>query len=216
MNDFSLYVILDKKTCLEADLAKAARQLIEGGADVIQLRDKVSDDKIFFAEAIKIRGITKAHKIPFIINDRLDLALAVCADGIHLGQDDLDITIARRLFGADKIIGRSTHNLAQALEAEKEGADYIGLGPVFSTPTKPDYQAVSLDLIKEVKGKIKIPFVAIGGIDQGNIREVLSAGARNIAVVRAVIGQKDIKTAVRNLKNIILEYKNDYDLIRVG
>ncbi len=216
MNDFSFYVILDKKTSLEPNLAKAAEQLIEGGADIIQLRDKISDDKTFFSAAIKIREITKAHKIPFIINDRMDLALAVYADGLHLGQDDLDISIARRWLGADKIIGCSTHNLTQALEAEKEGADYIGLGPIFSTSTKPDYKPVGLDLIKEVKGKIKIPFVAIGGIDQGNIKEALSAGARNIAVVRAAVGQKDIKMAARNLKNIILGYKKDYDLIRVG
>lgn len=216
MQDFSLYVILDRLTCAEPDLAAAAEQIIAGGADFIQLRDKVSDDKTLFSTALKIQKITKKHNLPLIINDRIDLALALDADGVHLGQDDLPLNIARKFLGKDKIIGCSTRNLPQALQAQEAGADYIGVGPIFSTPTKPDYKAVGLDLIKTVKDKIIIPFVAIGGIDHNNIKEVISAGARIIAVVRAAVGEKDMVKAVSNLKKLITECRKQDDLIRVG
>lgn len=216
MKDFSLYVILDKQACAEPDLVKATEQIIAGGADFIQFRDKVSDDKTIFSSAGRIRKITKEHNIPLIINDRIDLTLALDADGVHLGQDDLPLNIARKFLGKDKIIGCSTHSLIQALQAQEEGADYIGVGPIFSTPTKPDYKPVGLDLIRAVKDKIKIPFAAIGGIDQNNIRELLSVGAKIIAVVRAAVGQKDIRKAVSNLKKLITEYRKHYDFIRVG
>jgi thiamine-phosphate pyrophosphorylase len=124
--------------------------------------------------------------------------------------------MARKLLGKNKIIGCSTHSLEQALQAQAEGADYIGVGPIFSTPTKPDYKAVGLDLIRQINGKVKIPFVAIGGIDTTNISAVLSAGAKIIAVVRASVGQKDIVGATRNLKNTILKYKEQYDLIGIS
>lgn len=216
MKDFSLYVILDRQACLESDLVKAAEQLIAGGADIIQLRDKTSDDKTFFSLGQKIQKVTQKYGIPLIINDRLDLTLAINADGVHLGQDDLPIAVARELLGKNKIIGCSTHSLEQALRAQEEGADYIGVGPIFSTPTKPNYKAVGLDLIRQINGKVKIPFVAIGGIDNTNISEILSSGAKIIAVVRSAVAQKDITAAVKNLKNIILGYKRKYDLIRIS
>ena len=216
MKDFSLYVVLDRQACLETDLVKAAGQLITGGADIIQLRHKISDDKTFFSLGQNIQKVTQKYGIPLIINDRLDLALALNIDGVHLGQDDLPIAVARKLLGKNKIIGCSTHSLEQALRAQEEGADYIGVGPIFSTPTKPNYQAVGLDLIRQINGKIKIPFVAIGGIDTTNISAVLSVGAKIIAVVRAAVAQKDIVTATTNLKNIILKYKEKYDLIGIS
>jgi thiamine-phosphate pyrophosphorylase len=216
LKDFSLYVILDKETCSLPDLARAAEQIILGGADIIQLRDKVSDTKTFFSTALAVRKVTAHFKIPLIINDRADLAADIDADGVHLGQDDLPLDIARTLMGKGKIIGCSTHSLEQALKAQADGADYIAVGPIFSTPTKPDYKAVGLDLIKEVKEKIIVPLVAIGGIGGNNMPEVLSRGAKIVAVVRAAVAQKDISAAVKNLKRILSEYKEKDDLIRVG
>lgn len=217
MKDFSLYVILDKAACSESDLVKAAEDIIKGGAEVIQLRDKISDDKTLYSLGQNILKLTQKYGIPLIINNRVDLAAAINANGVHLGQNDIPIEVARKLLGKNKIIGCSTHSLVQALGAQEEGADYIGVGPIFSTPTKPDYKAVGLNLIKEVKNKINIPFVAIGGIDHKNIRDVLLAGAKAIAVVRAAVAQKEISLAVKNLKNIILEYKErQYDHIRIS
>jgi len=198
--DFNLYVIIDIKACGNRDPAYVAEEAIAGGADIIQLRDKVSSVSEILEVARAIRGLAKNKKVPFIINDRVDIAVAVGADGVHLGQDDLPIESARSIIGSEKIIGFSTHSLPQALDAEKSGADYIGLGPVFPTPTKPDYTAVGIDLIKEVRGKIKIPFVVIGGIDESNIDEVVAAGASRVAVVRAVCGAKDVRGAAGRLK----------------
>ena len=188
-------MIIDRKSSGGRDLAYLAQEAIEGGADMIQLRDKDSSASEILKVGRAIRDLTRKKKIPFIINDRVDIAVAVGADGVHLGQDDLPIEAARSMMGSGKLIGLSTHSLPQALEAEKKGADYIGVGPIFSTPTKPDYRAVGIDLIREVRDKIKIPFVVIGGIDESNIDEVLAAGARRVAVVRAVCGAKEIGRA---------------------
>lgn len=177
-----------------------AKEAIAGGADVIQLRDKDATAKELIKVARPIRQLTHKTKVLFIINDRLKIAKAVDADGVHLGQDDSPIKVARSILGRNKIIGLSTHSLSQAKEAQKSGADYISVGPIFATPTKPEYKAVGLDLIKKVKRAIKIPFVAIGGIDASNIDEILSAGASHVAVVRAVCGAKDIRRAASFLK----------------
>ena len=203
MIDFKLYVIIDRKSSGGRDLAYLAQEAIEGGADMIQLRDKDSSASEILKVGRAIRDLTRKKKIPFIINDRVDIAVAVGADGVHLGQDDLPIEAARSMMGSGKLIGLSTHSLPQALEAEKKGADYIGVGPIFSTPTKPDYRAVGIDLIREVRDKIKIPFVVIGGIDESNIDEVIAAGARRVAVVRAVCGAKDVRGASERLKERI-------------
>ncbi len=193
-------MIIDKKTAAGRDLAYLAKEAIAGGADIIQLRDKEASARELIKTGLAIRGFTLKKKVLFIVNDRPDIAFAVDADGVHLGQGDLPIETARALLGRKKIIGISTHSLRQAAEAQKRGADYIGVGPVFPTPTKPDYDAVGLDLIKSVKARIKIPFVAIGGIDRFNIDKVVSAGAIRVAVVRAVCGAADIRRAAGILK----------------
>lgn len=200
MKDFKLYVIVDKKACGQRDLAYVAKEAIAGGADVIQLRDKEATAKTLIENGRSIRALTRKAKVLFIINDRPDIAKAVDADGVHLGQDDLPIEVARSILGRGKIIGLSTHSLLQAKAAQKKEADYIGVGPIFATPTKPEYKAVGVDLIKKVRGEIEIPFVAIGGIDESNIDEILAAGASRVAVVRAVCGAKDIRGAARYLK----------------
>lgn len=193
-------MIIDKRSCGDRDLAYVAEEAIAGGADIIQLRDKESSANEILRAGRAIRDLTRQKKVPFIVNDRVDIAVALDADGVHLGQDDLPIEIARSMFRKVKLVGVSTHSLSQALEAEKRGADYIGVGPIFPTPTKPDYKAVGLDLIKEVKDKIRIPFVAIGGIDGSNIDEVIAEGAGRVAVVRAVCGADDVRGAAKKLK----------------
>lgn len=204
MRDFRLYVIVDRSASQGRDPVYVAKEAIAGGADVIQLRDKEGMVKEIVKVASEIRSLTRKKKVLFIINDRPDIAFAVNADGVHLGQDDLPFEAARKILGKDKIIGLSTHSISQALEAQETGADYIGIGPIFSTPTKPEYKAVGLELITKLKDRIKIPFVAIGGIEDSNLDRVLAAGARRIAVVRAVCAAQEIRLAAAKLKERLL------------
>ncbi len=203
ISSYQLYVILDRKCQRGRSFLETARAAIRGGADVIQLRDKELSAKELIRQGTPVRELTRQTEILFIVNDRLDVAVALQSDGVHLGQDDLPIDAAKRILGSKVLIGKSTHSLEQALEAEREGADYIGVGPVFATPTKPSYLPVGLELVKEVSERIKIPFVAIGGIEAGNIREVIGQGAVSVAVVRAVAGAENIEEAARQLKKEI-------------
>ncbi|KPK42782.1 MAG: hypothetical protein AMJ78_01330 [Omnitrophica WOR_2 bacterium SM23_29] len=204
VRDFKLYVIVDRNASARRDLIYVAKEAIVGGADMIQLRDKDATVKDLIMLGRALRKLTYKSGVLFIVNDRTDIAKAVDADGVHLGQDDLPIKIARSILGRHKIIGLSTHSISQAEEAQKKGADYIGVGPIFATPTKPEYKTVGVDLIRKVKDKIKIPFVAIGGINESNLDRVLTAGASRIAVIRAVCGAEDIRRAARNLKERLL------------
>lgn len=188
--NFRLYGVTDLKAS-DSRALKAIEEACRGGVDIIQLRSKALSDAELFEAGKKIKKIAHANRKLFFVNDRLDLALALEADGVHLGQDDLPIATARKL-GKELLVGKSTHSLKQAIEAEKEGADYIGVGPVYGTPTKPTYTPVGLQLVKQVKSEIRIPFVAIGGIDPGNLNEVLEAGAERVAMVRAIWGAKHI------------------------
>ena len=172
---------------------------MEGGADVIQLRDKKASDLELLATARALLEITKPKGVPLIINDRVQVARDSGADGVHLGQEDGSLEEARRVLGDQAIIGRSTHSQAQALAAAAEGFDYIGVGPVFSTPTKPTTVPVGLDLVRFAAKNIRIPFVAIGGIDAGNVKEVRRAGAKAVAVVRAVMADENPKQAAKTL-----------------
>lgn len=174
--------------------ARMAEEAVSGGGDVFQLRIKNETGKrLFLEQAELIAEVCKRYGAIFIVNDSVDIALISGADGVHLGQDDMPVGEARKILGAEKLIGYSTHSLEQAVKAEKEGADYIGVGPIFATPTKPDYKAVGLELIAEVKKTVRIPFVAIGGINLENVGECVEAGAEFVAVVRAVCGSEDIK-----------------------
>lgn len=215
--------MISKKRCLEnsrlyaiTDLQaenpltlKKIRSALTGGVDIIQLRSKTFSDVRMLALGTSIRKVTRKLGKLFIVNDRVDVALALEADGVHLGQYDLPIQFARRLANRrDFLIGKSTHNARQAREAEREGADYIGFGPIFTTPTKPTYAAAGLEAIEAVMKKIKIPVVCIGGIDRENLREVLHAGAKRVAVVRAIFAQDDCSKAARGLKALLLEQNN--------
>lgn len=198
LSNFRLYAITDLKTEDGGILAKVD-QALRGGADIIQLRSKSLSDQALLRLASKMLPLVHKYRKLFFLNDRVDLVLASGADGVHLGQDDLGYTAARRILGPLRLIGRSTHSLAQAVKAASEGHDYIGVGPVFRTPTKPDYQPVGLKLIRQVSGQIRIPFVAIGGIDETNVDQVIRSGAKSVAVVRAVFAARDVLSSTRKL-----------------
>jgi len=200
-----LYVIVDAEICGDRDPVAVATAAADGGADIVQWRAKSWPVPRREAVARRMAAALAPRPVLFIINDHPDLALAAEADGVHLGQDDLPVAVVRPLLGLDRLIGVSTHSLEQALAAQQAGADYIGVGPVFATPTKPDYPAVGPDLVRQVAARITIPFVAIGGIDQANLPLVLSCGATRVAVVRAVAGARDVCRAAQTFKHQLIE-----------
>ncbi|SKA12135.1 thiamine phosphate synthase [Selenihalanaerobacter shriftii] len=202
--DFKLYVITNQNIAQGKDNLEVVKEAIIGGADIIQLREKDMSTRNLVNMGNELKVITKSAEVPLIVNDRVDIALAIDADGVHLGQDDLPIKEARKMMGNDKIIGISTHSLEQAIEAAAMGADYIGVGPVFPTQTKPNYNPVGLELVEKVSQRVEIPFVAIGGIKLDNIHEVIKAGAKRVAVVSGIVGVEDIESAARSYyKNLI-------------
>lgn len=200
-----LYSIVDRLVCGDRDPVQVALAAIRGGVDLIQWRDKHSCDRTFLEVARRLREVTARFSIPFIINDRIAIAQLIGAEGVHLGHEDISVPEARRLVGDSMLIGRSTHSLEEALQAQQDGADYLGIGPVFSTPTKPDYAAVGLKLVQEASRLLTLPWVAIGGIDPARVPLVLSAGANRIAVVRAIAGDLDPETAAKKLKTLLTQ-----------
>ena len=205
---FDLYVITDQEVAGGLSHEEIARQAIAGGADVIQLRDKACGPRDLLRIGRSIRKITRRTGILFIVNDRLDVALACDADGVHLGQDDMGAGEARQIAPPRFIIGISVGTLDEAVRAEQEGADYIAVSPVFPTTSKSDAgPGHGLDLLKKIRQIITIPVVAIGGINPGNVHEVIEAGADGVAVISAVVGDPDIKAAARNLKKKIRKSK---------
>lgn len=211
---YELYVITDEKLPHGLRYDEIARRAVNGGADVIQLRDKELSDKEFYDVAIEIRSITIGSGTMFIVNDRMDVALACKADGVHLGQGDMPLPAARKLVPSDFIIGISVSNIGEAVLAESFGADYVALGPIFPTSSKNDAgPGVGLDSLREMRAAVSIPLVAIGGIGASNINEVIMAGADGVAVISAVVGQPDIAMAVRSLKTLIVRAKKDRAMI---
>jgi len=194
-----LYVILDRQFLVDRDEIDIAGQIIEGGAKVIQLRDKQSKKGELLLIAQKLKQFCSKADVLFIINDYLDLAMAVDADGLHVGQEDLPLPVIRRELPIDKIVGCSVTTLSQATKAQNEGADYIAVGSIFPTTTKNEATVVGMDVLKELKRTVSTPLVAIGGINQNNIAEVVSAGTDVIAVISAVLGEKDVRGAVQEL-----------------
>ena len=194
-----LYVILDRQFLLGRDEVDVARQIIEGGARVIQLRDKQSKKGELLLVAQRLRELCSQTGVIFIVNDYLDLAMAVDADGLHVGQEDLPLSIIRKELPIDRIVGCSVKTLSQAKKAQTEGADYIAVGSIFPTTTKREATVVGVDMLKELKRTVSTPVVAIGGINQNNVDEVVAAGADAIAVISAVLGGNDVKGTVQKL-----------------
>jgi len=202
LSQFKLYAVTDLKGD-GAGLLEKVEAAYRGGVDIVQLRAKATSDGALLNLAKKIQAMAaKAGKL-FFINDRVDITLLSQADGVHLGQDDMPIADARllaRRAGAEILVGKSTHSIDQARAAFEEGVDYIGVGPIFTTPTKPGRAAVGLELIRQVtQAKLPIPFVAIGGIDLINIQQVFDAGATRVACVRAIFDQEDVYHAAQQL-----------------
>ncbi len=200
--NYKMYLISDRDILKGRDLLVSLEEAILGGVSVIQLREKDSSSLEFYEMAIRVKKLTKKYDIPLIINDRLDIALAVDADGVHLGQSDLPARVARELLGQDKILGVSTANVEEAEQAVKDGADYIGVGALFPTKTKSNTRCVTLEELTNIKNKIDIPVVAIGGINEKNIHFLKKTKIDGCAVVSAILGKKDIKQATKDLLNI--------------
>lgn len=197
-NKFLYLVTNSDKFASEDEFLDAVASALQGGVDVLQLREKNMSAKKVWELGKKVKQLCSEYGAIFIVNDRIDIAAILDADGVHLGQDDLDVKSAREILGKDKIVGISTHAPEQALKAVTDGADYIGVGPVFATPTKEGRIPVGLDYVKWASENIDIPAFAIGGIDEENVEEVLNAGARRVAVVRAIINVKSPQKAAEN------------------
>lgn len=198
--DCRLYGILDLGYVTPDRVEQACRQMLEGGVQTVQLRAKTVEPGLTRDLALRLLPVTRSFGVPLVINDDPELAGGIGAEAFHVGQDDLSLAEARRLAGPGLFGGKSTHSLDQAVAAELEGADYIGFGPLFGTPTKPDYTPIGLDDIAEVHRRVKLPIFCIGGIKLENLDEVLAAGARRVVVVSGILQADDITGYCRALR----------------
>lgn len=205
--DYSLYLVTDQKLVGDKTLYQAVEQAILGGCTVIQLREKAASAADFYRQASKIRELTQRYNIPLIVNDRIDIALAVGADGVHIGQSDIPAGVVRKMIGDQMILGVSVTTKEQALQAKQAGADYLGVGAVFLTETKKDAEIVSINQLAEISQTIELPVVAIGGINPDNLQKLKATGISGIAVVSAIIAQKNIQQAASDLKKKFLKLK---------
>ena len=199
---YKLYLVTDRSLLKNTDLYTAVEEAIKGGVTLVQLREKEISTLDFYNEAVKIKKVTDRYNVPLIINDRLDIALAVNAAGLHIGQSDMPASIARRILGTNKILGVSARTLDEAVEAVKNGADYLGVGAVFPTTSKNDAREVSFEVLKEIKETVSIPVVAIGGINAKNADLLKPAKIDGISVISAILGFDDIRNAAKRLASI--------------
>ena len=197
--DYTLYLCTDRMLMTTDTLEQAVEQAIQGGVTIVQLREKKCDSREFYQVAKAVRKVTDVYDVPLLINDRLDIALAVNADGVHLGQTDLPIEVARRILGTEKIVGATANTLERAKEAWQSGADYLGVGDVFGTSTKENTKHIALSELKEIKESVPIPVVAIGGVNQTNIASLRETGVDGAAVISAILAQNEITTAAQTL-----------------
>lgn len=196
-----VYAVTDSMWLNGRALADDVERAIQGGATFIQLREKQLNDEAFLAEAIALKKITDRYQVPFVINDNVEIAIKMNADGVHVGQSDMEAGDVRGRLGADKIIGVSVRNLEQALLAQAHGADYLGVGAMFATSTKTDAAEVSFETLREICNAVDIPVVAIGGISLANVGELAGSGIDGVAVVSAIFAQPDIMSATKALSN---------------
>ena len=204
-NDLLLYAITDRSWLNGKTLVSQAELALQGGATILQLREKHLDDATFLEEAKEIQELCRKYGVPFIVNDNVEVALKVGADGIHVGQKDMEAGNVRRLLGPDKILGVSAQTVEQAILAEKNGADYLGVGAVFPTGSKDDADDVSHETLAAICKAVKIPVVAIGGISKHNVLELKGTGICGISVISAIFAQPDICAATRELRGLCEE-----------
>ncbi|MBE7046193.1 MAG: thiamine phosphate synthase [Ruminococcaceae bacterium] len=198
--DMLLYAVTDRSWLGNMTLLQQVEQAIIGGATFIQLREKDMDEEAFLKEALEIKSLCKRYNVPFVINDNVEIAKKINADGVHVGQSDMKAGNVREILGEDKILGVSAQTVEQALLAEKEGADYLGVGAVFPTGSKADAEDVSFDTLKEICNGVHIPVVAIGGIGIHNVSKLIGSGISGVAVISAIFASKDITKAAAELK----------------
>jgi thiamine-phosphate pyrophosphorylase len=210
IQNWNLYVITDERLGCGRTHLQIAQDAIAGGAEVIQLRDKNASGKKLYETGLELRDLTRERNITFIVNDRIDLAVVLDAEGVHLGQSDIPADAARRLLGPHKILGVSAASLMEAVRAEANGADYLGVGPIFEArDTKADAgNPRGLDLLRQIREKCHLPLIAIGGIKRQNVARVIQAGADGAAVISAIVSADDISDAANQIKSIILSEKS--------
>ncbi|MEE1169765.1 MAG: thiamine phosphate synthase [Anaerovoracaceae bacterium] len=197
-----LYAVTDRHWLDGRTIDEVVRESLEGGVTFLQLREKELDDETFFEEAVRIKKMAREYNVPFVINDNVDIAVKMDADGVHVGQSDMQADDVRALIGPDKILGVSAQTVEQALMAQEKGADYLGVGAVFPTGSKDDADEVSFETLKDICDAVSIPVVAIGGITYENTSELKGSGICGIAVISAIYAQKDIKAASEQLKKV--------------
>lgn len=195
-----LYAVTDRHWLGEETLYDQVKKALDGGATFVQLREKNLDREVFLAEAKEIQKLCKEYGVPFVVNDEVSIAKDIDADGVHVGQSDMEAMDVRKILGPDKIIGVSAQTVEQAIIAEKHGADYLGVGAVFTTGSKDDADDVSHETLKAICEAVSIPVIAIGGITKDNVAELVGSGICGVAVISAIFGQKDIQKATEELK----------------
>ncbi|UWP58992.1 thiamine phosphate synthase [Ruminococcus gauvreauii] len=197
--DYTLYLCTDRELMSTETLEEAVEKAIKGGCTVVQLREKHCSSREFYQAAVNIREITRKYQVPLIINDRVDIALAIDADGVHVGQSDLPASVVRSIIGEDKIVGVSAAKVSEAEQAVKDGADYLGVGAMFPTDTKTDARPVTMEELRAIRSAADVPIVVIGGINQKTVHHFKDTGIDGLAVVSAVIAAEDIEQAAREM-----------------
>ncbi len=200
--DLLLYAVTDRSWLNGETLYQQVEKAIKGGATFIQLREKELDSEHFLQEAVEIKKLCQKYQVPFVINDNIEIALAMDADGVHVGQSDMAAGNVRKLLGGNKIIGVSAQTVEQAILAEEQGADYLGVGAVFPTGSKADAEDVSRETLEAICKAVHIPVIAIGGITKENVSRLQGSGICGIAVISAIFAQKDIEAATKELKTV--------------
>lgn len=198
--DYSVYLVTDRDILGDRDLLTAVEQALKGGVTMLQLREKTASSRDFYQLAVRMKELAAAYRVPLIINDRLDIALAADADGLHVGQEDLPVAVARRILGPGKILGYSVSTITEAICGERNGADYLGAGPVYTTGSKADAGSpIGVVGLRQIKEGVTIPVVGIGGIGVANILDVKEAGADGASVISAIMGSRDPRRAASAL-----------------
>jgi len=202
--DYSVYLVTDRGLSRGRGTLDIVAAAVTGGASVVQLREKSANTREFIQEALQLKAYLNKMGVPLIINDRLDVAQAIWADGVHLGQHDMPIEMARAIVGHRMIIGISAESLRDAVDAEEAGADYLGVSPIFATPTKTDTApALGLEGLRQIRRAVAIPLVGIGGLNRTNAQKVIAAGADGVAVVSAIVSADNPESAARELRRIV-------------
>lgn len=200
--DYTLYLCTDRSLMSTDTLEEAVEQAVKGGTTLVQLREKDCSSAEFYQTALNLKEITQRAEVPLIINDRVDIALAVDADGVHIGQSDLPAAVVRKMIGPDKIVGVSTATVEEAKRAQADGADYIGVGAMFDTSTKLNTRTVTMEQLADIRKAVSIPVVVIGGVNENNAGQFNGTGIDGLAVVSAIIAKPDIEAAARKLKEV--------------